>query len=833
MSEGEPRRVGKYEILGEIGQGGFATVYKARDTTLERTVALKVLRRELLHDPVFVERFKAEAKMAAQLEHPNIVPIYEVGEYQGIHFLAMQYIEGQTLAGVLQVRGQLTVQQALKIVQDVAAALDEAHRKGMIHRDIKPSNILIRNEGTVLLSDFGLAKAADASFAASLTSTGQIMGTLRYMSPEQAEQKPVDHHADLYSLGIVLYEMLAGRPPFVGETAIQMIRAHADTPPPPPSQFNKAITPAIESVILRSLAKDPERRHPSAGQMARALERAITVGAVEKMPVPPEKRSEPEPKPEPKPKRLRWPVVLAGLAVVLCVLAAGSVWLLRDVVWPAPTPTVLVQATEAIEEPAPTWTSMPPTDTATLMPTSTPTATDTSEPSWTAMPEATDTPTPTATASPAAEPPTPSPVVENELWDGKAVGDSYEASGISLALMSYDIRSDGKVWLKFTVANQGNAKVLLRYQNNYFSVCDDTGKIYPQTERNLVDAKQTELAAGDTYEISSDEYPDSYREVGYFNGMVPEQANYLVVEVSQFDDVQDAQWIIPLNAQQASPQMPAPGTQQPPLEGFSANGIMVLMPDYSISSDGRIWFKFVIRNEGNNAVLLRYQDKYFEVYDDLGNRYEQEQRNLVDAKQVLLSPGDSYEMESDSYPDSYREIGYFYGMVPEQASYLILRISQFVDLRDAQWIIPLNPQLASPQTPAPGTLQPPLEGFSANGIMVLMSDYSISSDGRIWLKFVIRNEGSNAVLLRYQDKYFEVYDDLGNQYDQEQRNLLDAKQVLLSPGDSYEMESDSYPDSYREIGYFYGMVPEQASYIVVKVSQFANLQDMQWRIPLD
>ncbi len=402
MSEDTPRTLGKYEILKQVGEGGFATVYKARDTTLERIVALKVLRRELLHDPVFVERFKAEAKMAAQLEHPNIVPIYEVGEFQGVHYLAMQYVEGQTLTQILKVRGQLTIQQALKIIGDVAAALDEAHRKGMIHRDIKPSNILIRNDGTVMISDFGLAKAVAASFAASLTSTGQIMGTLRYMSPEQAEESAVDHRADLYSLGVVLYEILAGRPPFAGDTAIQMIRAHADAAPPPPSQFNGAITPAIESVILRALAKDPQQRHPSAGQMARALERAITVGAVERTPLPVKREAEPAPRPapEPKPRRRRWPVVLAGLALVLCVVAAGSIWLLRDTLWPTATPTVVVQATEVVEEPTLAWTTEPPTDVAEQEPNAPALPEDTDTPGPTALPEAHDTPTPTATATP-------------------------------------------------------------------------------------------------------------------------------------------------------------------------------------------------------------------------------------------------------------------------------------------------------------------------------------------------------------------------------------------------------------------------------------------------
>jgi serine/threonine protein kinase len=392
VSKATDRNLGKYEILEEIGRGGFGTVYKAMDTTLERIVALKILRSELLHDPVFIQRFEAEAKMAAQLEHPNIVRVYEVGKYQGTRYLAMEYVDGQSLAEILQVRGQLTTQQAQKITQDVAAALDLAHRKGMIHRDIKPSNILIRNDGTVLLTDFGLAKAVAASFAASLTSTGQILGTLRYMSPEQAEEKPLDHRADLYSLGIVLYEMLAGRPPFMGDTAIQMIRAHADMDPPLPSQYNKAITPAVESVILRSLAKNPDQRYPSAGQLARALERAVTRGVVGK---PPPVRREPEG----APRRRRFLPVFAGLALVVCIISIGSAWLLREAWWSTPMPTAMVQVTATTEQPTPTWTDIAPTDPATPAHSPTTTVTDTPEPTATNTPSNTETPTRTPVPS--------------------------------------------------------------------------------------------------------------------------------------------------------------------------------------------------------------------------------------------------------------------------------------------------------------------------------------------------------------------------------------------------------------------------------------------------
>ena len=428
---------------------------------------------------------------------------------------------------------------------------------------------------------------------------------------------------------------------------------------------------------------------------------------------------------------------------------------------------------------------------------------------------------------------TPLPTATNEAVTFKVVGESYEANGISLALVDFTISSDGKIGLKFTVTNQANGVVLVRFKDQHFSVNDDTGKAYPQDEDFLLDVKQVELSPGGSFEISGDGWPNSYKEIGYFYGIVSEQANNLLVKVSQFMDLQDMQWAIPLNAQLSGSQTPVQGTQQAVLDGFSANGITLLLSDYTIKSDGTIWLEFLVGNEGSNSVLLRYQDKYFEVYDDLGNKYDQDQDFLLEPKQVLISPGGSYEITGDGWPDSYKEIGCFYGKVSEQSNYLIVKVSQFADLQDMQWAIPLNAQLSSSQTPVQGTQQAVLDGFSANGITLLLSDYTIKSDGTIWLEFLVRNEGSSSVLLRYQDKYFGVYDDLGNKYDQDEDFLLEPKQVLISPGGSFEMSGDGWPDSYKEIGYFYGKVSEQADYLIVKVSQFAVLQDMQWAIPLN
>ncbi len=445
-------------------------------------------------------------------------------------------------------------------------------------------------------------------------------------------------------------------------------------------------------------------------------------------------------------------------------------------------------------------------------------------------------PTPIHTTEPFVLPtvePTSAPSSTRVIGEYKALGESYEAGGISLTLTNYNIKSDGTIWLEFAVTNQGNSKILLRYQDNYFSVKDDTGRIYQQDEDFLLDSKQVELSPGNTFKISGHSWPDGYDQVGIFYGKVPEQANNLIVRVSQFADLRDMQWLIPLNAQLSKPQAPAPGTQQPLLEGFIANGIAVLFSDYSIKSDGTIDLEFLVRNEGNNAVLLRYQDKYFEVYDDLGNKYDQDEDFLLEPKQALLLPGGSFKISGHSWPDGYDQVGIFYGKVPEQANNLIVRVSQFADLRDMQWLIPLNAQLSKPQAPAPGTQQPLLEGFIANGIAVLFSDYSIKSDGTIDLEFLVRNEGNNAVLLRYQDKYFEVYDDLGNKYDQDEDFLLEPKQALLLPGGSFKISGHSWPDGYDQVGIFYGNIPEQANNLIVRVSQFAGLRDMQWLIPLN
>ena len=396
-----------------------------------------------------------------------------------------------------------------------------------------------------------------------------------------------------------------------------------------------------------------------------------------------------------KPKSHSATIIAAIIGGIFTIIAACIGLGVPFVEWVVkvelPTPTSVPEVVMTDETPVTEVVQWPePTRTVEMLssPTHTPRSELDSGISPTPTRQPTNTPTPTPTRRPTNTPtPIPAPV---GAVGAKTLGEFYEANGIAVALSGYDIKSDGTISLKFTVINRGNQKVLLRYQNSYFSVSDDTGRVYPQDEDFLLDPKQAELAPGESFEIEGDSWPEYYYEIGYFYGIVPEQANYLIVKVSQFADLRDMQWVIPLNALLSSPQSPAPGTQQPPLEGFTANGITVLLADYNIKSDGTIWLKFIVRNEGNNSVLLRYQNKYFEVYDDLGNRYDQDQDFLVEPKQVLLAPGESFEIEGDSWPEYYYEIGYFYGIVPEQANYLIVKVSQFADLRDMQWKIPLR-----------------------------------------------------------------------------------------------------------------------------------------------
>ena len=272
---------GRYQVVRHLARGGMAEVYLAHDQLLDRRVAVKLLFPELAQDGSFVERFRREARAAAGLNHHNIVSVYDFGEDDGSYYIVMEYVDGRTLRDIIRSDGPLEPARAAEVGADVAAALAVAHHHGIIHRDVKPGNVLVagaeRNGvGTVKVADFGIARAGDPR--ESLTMTGAVMGTATYLSPEQAQGHPIDHRSDLYSLGIVLYEMLAGRPPFSGDSPVAIAYRHLSENPLPPSTHNAAIPPALDAAVLRAMEKDPDARYESAGQL-RADLLAVAQGA--------------------------------------------------------------------------------------------------------------------------------------------------------------------------------------------------------------------------------------------------------------------------------------------------------------------------------------------------------------------------------------------------------------------------------------------------------------------------------------------------------------------------------------------------------------------------
>ncbi len=256
---------GRYELTHLIARGGMAQVYRAMDLQLDRPVALKVLFPELSVDRTFVERFRREAQAAANLSHPNIVPVFDWGEDDGSYFIVMEYIEGRALSAVLRDPQPMPPRQMATIGAGVAAALAFAHRHGVVHRDVKPGNVLITPEGDVKVTDFGIARAVNTE--ESLTQTGAVRGTAAYFSPEQAEGKGVDSRSDIYSLGVVLYEMSVGKPPFTGDSPVAVASKHVRDTPVLPRAANPAVPPALEAGIMMAMAKDPDDRYRSAEEL--------------------------------------------------------------------------------------------------------------------------------------------------------------------------------------------------------------------------------------------------------------------------------------------------------------------------------------------------------------------------------------------------------------------------------------------------------------------------------------------------------------------------------------------------------------------------------------
>jgi beta-lactam-binding protein with PASTA domain/tRNA A-37 threonylcarbamoyl transferase component Bud32 len=262
---------GRYRVERELGRGGMAKVYKGEDTVLGRTVAIKVLAPQFADDPNFVTRFRREAQAAARISNQTIVSVFDTGSDDGVHFIVMEYVEGRTLAEYLSGGGRIMPERSIDIAIEVCRALEAAHAQGVIHRDIKPGNIMLDSRGEVKVTDFGIARVV--STAETVAQTAAILGTASYLSPEQAQGQPVDARTDLYSLGCVLFEMLTGRAPFQGDSPVAVASKHVLEQPVPPSKLNRDVSPDLDAVVLRALAKNPANRYQSAEEFRADLER--------------------------------------------------------------------------------------------------------------------------------------------------------------------------------------------------------------------------------------------------------------------------------------------------------------------------------------------------------------------------------------------------------------------------------------------------------------------------------------------------------------------------------------------------------------------------------
>jgi eukaryotic-like serine/threonine-protein kinase len=319
---------GRYRVIRRVGSGGMADVYCAQDTQLGRNVALKLLHRRFAEDREFVERFRREASSAAGLQHPNVVGVFDRGEWDGTSYIAMEFLEGRTLKQLILEEAPLDPVRAILLTAQILRAARFAHRRGIIHRDLKPHNVIVDADDRAKVTDFGIARAG----ASDMTQTGSIMGTAQYLSPEQAQGLPVTPQSDLYSIGICLYEMLTGRLPFDGESAVTIALKQVNQAPPAPSTFNPAVTPELEGVVLQALAKDPAQRFVDADAFIAALDRArvhIQEGAPQSMTssfvmVPPPTGAH-ELAPDVGGSRRWW---IAALIVVLVLAGAGAAYAL-------------------------------------------------------------------------------------------------------------------------------------------------------------------------------------------------------------------------------------------------------------------------------------------------------------------------------------------------------------------------------------------------------------------------------------------------------------------------------------------------------------------------
>ncbi len=312
----------RYALEEVIGRGGMAEVWRGHDTRLDRPVAVKVLRPDLARDPAFQSRFRREAQAAASLEAPNVVAVYDTGEdEQGVPWIVMEHVAGRTLRDILATEGRLLPQRALEVAVDICSALEVAHQAGIVHRDIKPGNVMLTSQGDVKVMDFGIARAA-AGNESTMTRTEAVIGTAAYLSPEQARGEHVDARSDLYSLGCLLYELLTGTPPFVGDSAVAVAYQHVREDPVPPSTYVTGLSPDVDAIVLTAMAKNPAHRYADADAMREDLLRAAAGERVLAVPVlladGPEETVPARPEHRP---RLVWSVYGAVLTLLLVLTA--------------------------------------------------------------------------------------------------------------------------------------------------------------------------------------------------------------------------------------------------------------------------------------------------------------------------------------------------------------------------------------------------------------------------------------------------------------------------------------------------------------------------------
>ncbi|RXY99316.1 Stk1 family PASTA domain-containing Ser/Thr kinase [Fictibacillus sp. S7] len=335
---------GRYKLLEVIGDGGMAIVYRAKDLILDRDVAVKILRSEFSDDEEFIKRFKREAEAATSLDHPHIVSIFDVGEENNVYFIVMEYVKGKTLKQYIREKGRLSVEESIQIIKQIASGMVAAHEHGIIHRDIKPHNILIDENGVAKVTDFGIALAITS---ATITHTNSVLGSVHYFSPEQARGGVANAKSDIYSLGVVLFEMLTGRVPFTGESPVSVALKHLQEDVPEPRKINPEIPQSVENIILKALTKNPVYRYDSALEMMDDLDTALSPHRLNEdrwsdfdesadatrimAPVSMTKEAEakaPEPKPEyppaPKKKKKKWRMILLILILLLAVAGVAA-----------------------------------------------------------------------------------------------------------------------------------------------------------------------------------------------------------------------------------------------------------------------------------------------------------------------------------------------------------------------------------------------------------------------------------------------------------------------------------------------------------------------------